>query len=126
MADHLRSQLVIRAMEMAQTQRQPGKGLLVHSDQGVQYASGQTRVFLERHGWIASMSRTGNPYGNAWMESAIGRIKREVLGKTAPADHAEAKQQLFAGIECWYNQRRRHSALDDQSPVAFEAQYTNN
>lgn len=126
MADHLRSELVIAALEMAQTQRQPGKGLLVHSDRGVQYASRQTRAFLEQHGWIASMSRTGNPYDNAWMESAIGKIKREVLGQTVPADHAQAKQQLFAGIECWYNQRRRHSALDYQSPVAFEAQFMNN
>lgn len=126
MADHLRSELVIAALEMAQTQRRPGKGLLVHSDRGVQYASSQTRAFLEQHGWIASMSRIGNPYDNAWMESAIGKIKREVLGRNVPADHAQAKQQLFAGIECWYNQRRRHSALDYQSPVAFEAQFMNN
>lgn len=126
MADHLRSELVISALEMARTQRRPGRGLLVHSDRGVQYASRQTRAFLEQHGWIASMSRTGNPYDNAWMESAIGKIKREVLGQTVPADHAQAKQQLFAGIECWYNQRRRHSALDYQSPVAFEAQFMNN
>ena len=56
------------------------------------------------------MSRTGNPYDNAWMESAIGKIKQEVLGRSVPPDHATAQQQLFAGIECWYNQRRRHSA----------------
>lgn len=126
MADHLRSELVVAALQMAQTQRQPDKGLLVHSDRGVQYASQQTREFLERHGWIASMSRTANPYDNAWMESAIGKIKTEVLGGQVPADHASAKQQLFVGIEGWYNQRRRHSALGYQSPVAFEAQFLNN
>jgi transposase InsO family protein len=126
MADHLRSELVIRALQMAQTQRQPGKGLLVHSDRGVQYASQETRQFLAQHGWIASMSRTGNPYDNAWMESAIGKIKNEVLGANLPADHAAAQQQLFVGIECWYNQRRRHSALNYQSPVAFEAQFMKN
>jgi transposase InsO family protein len=126
MADHLRSELVIAALQMAQTQRQPGKGLLVHSDRGVQYASKETRAFLERHGWIASMSRTANPYDNAWMESAIGKIKTEVLARQVPANHAAAKQQLFVGIECWYNQRRRHSALGYQSPVAFETQFMKN
>lgn len=126
MADHLRSELVVSALRMAQTQRQPAQGLLVHSDRGVQYASAQTRAFLAHHGWIASMSRTGNPYDNAWMESAIGKIKNEVLGRQVPADHATARQQLFVGIECWYNQRRRHSALGYQSPVAFETQFMNN
>jgi putative transposase len=126
MADHLRSELVVSALRMAQTQRQPGPGLLVHSDRGVQYASQSTREFLNEHGWEASMSRTGNPYDNAWMESAMGKIKNEVLGKTIPADHAAARQQLFVGIECWYNQRRRHSALGYQSPVAFETQSMNN
>lgn len=124
MGEHLRSDLVISALKMAQTHRQPARGLLVHSDRGVQYASAQTRAFLEHHGWIASMSRTGNPYDNAWMESAIGKIKSEVLGDQMST--AEAMQRVFAGIECWYNQRRRHSALGYQSPVAFESQFLNN
>lgn len=126
MADHLRSELVVSALQMARCQRQPGKGLLVHSDRGVQYASRETRQLLEQHGWIASMSRTGNPYDNAWMESAIGKLKSEVLQGRVSADHAQAKQQLFAGIESWYNQRRRHSALGYQSPVAFETQFMKN
>ena len=126
MAGHLRSELVVSALQMAQTQRRPGHGLLVHSDRGVQYASRETRQFLEHHGWTASMSRSGNPYDNAWMESAIGKIKNEVLGRSVPVDHAAAKQQLFVGIEAWYNQRRRHSALDYQSPVAFETQFMKN
>jgi putative transposase len=126
MADHLRSELVVSALQMACTQRRPGQGLLVHSDRGVQYASRETRTFLERHGCLASMSRKGNPYDNAWMESAIGKIKSEVLGRTVPADHAAARQQLFVGIESWYNQRRRHSSLGYQSPVAFETQFMKN
>lgn len=126
MADHLRAELVLAALRMAQTQRQPGKGLLVHSDRGVQYASAATRAFLAQHGWIASMSRTGNPYDNAWMESAIGKIKNEVLVGRLPANPAAARQQIFVGIESWYNQRRRHSALGYQSPVAFETQFMNN
>lgn len=126
MAGHLRSELAVSALQMACTQRRPGKGLLVHSDRGVQYASRATRAFLEHHGCEASMSRPGNPYDNAWMESAIGKIKSEVLGRTVPADHAAARQQLFVGIESWYNQRRRHSSLAYQSPVAFETQFMKN
>jgi transposase InsO family protein len=126
MADHLRSELVLAALEMAVTHRRPVKGLIVHSDRGVQYASTDTRQFLAAHGLVGSMSRAGNPYDNAWMESAIGKIKGEVLGETIPVNHAAAQQQLFVGIECWYNQRRRHSALGYQSPVAFETQFMNN
>ena len=126
MADPLRSELVVSALQMAQPQRQPGQGLLVHSDRGVQYARHETRTFLEQHGWLASRSRSGNPYDNAWLESALGKIKNEVLGRSVPADPAAAKQQLFVGIECWYNQRRRHSALRYQSPVAFETQFMKN
>jgi len=85
MAGHLRSELAVGALQMARTQRRPAKGLLVHSDRGVQYASQETRAFLEQRGWVASMRRTGNPYDNAWMESAIGKIKNEVLGSTVPA-----------------------------------------
>jgi putative transposase len=126
MAAHMRSELVLSALQMACTQRRPGPGLLVHSDRGVQYASRETRQFLQDHGMVCSMSRTANPYDNAWMESAIGKIKSEVLGPSLPANHQSAREQLFAGIECWYNQRRRHSALDYQSPVAFEAQFMTN
>ena len=126
MADPLRSELVVSALQMAQPQRQPGQGLLVHSDRGVQYARHETRTFLEQHGWLASRSRSGNPDDNAWLESALGKIKNEVLGRSVPADPAAAKQQLFVGIECWYNQRRRHSALRYQSPVAFETQFMKN
>lgn len=126
MADHLRSELVLAALEMAVTHRRPLKGLILHSDRGVQFASTDTRQFLAAHGLINSMSRAGNPYDNAWMESAIGKIKNEVLGESIPADHAAARQQLFVGIECWYNQRRRHSALKYQSPVDFETRFMNN
>jgi transposase InsO family protein len=126
MAEHLRSELVLAALEMAVTHRRPTKGLILHSDRGVQYASTDTRQFLAAQGLVASMSRAGNPYDNAWMESAIGKIKSEVFGETIPADREKAQQQLFVGLECWYNQRRRHSALNYQSPVAFETQFMKN
>ena len=123
MADHLRSELAVSALQMAQTHRRPGQGLLVHSDRGVQYASRETQEYLEHQGWTASMSRAGNPYDNAWMESAIGKIKNEVLGRSVPPDHAAAQQQFFVGIEAWCHRRRRHRSLGDQSPVAFETQF---
>lgn len=126
MADHLRSELVLAALEMARIHRRPPKGLIVHSDRGVQYASADTRQFLAAHGLLGSMSRMANPYDNAWMESAIGKLKGEVLGESIPVDQAAAQQQLFVGIQCWYNQRRRHSALGYESPVAFEARFMNN
>jgi transposase InsO family protein len=126
MADHLRSELVVAALQMALTHRHPPRGLIVHSDRGVQFASAETRQFLAAYGLVSSMSRAGNPYDNAWMESAIGKIKNEVLGETIPVDHATARQQLFVGLESWYNQRRRHSPLGYQSPVAFETQFMNN
>jgi len=126
MADHLRRERVVSALPMAHTQRRPGPGLRVPSDRGVPYARRETRAFLARHGGEASLSRPGNPYDNAGMESASGKIKNEVLGRAVPADHATAKRQLFVGIESWYNQRRRHSALGYQSPVAFEAQFMKN
>ena len=100
--------------------------LLVPSDRGGQYARRETRAFLARHGWEASLSRPGHPYDNAWMESASGRIQSEVLDHTVPADHATAKRQLFVGSESYYNQRRRHSSLGYQSPVSFEAQFMKN
>lgn len=126
MADHLRSELVLGALEMAVHQRRPAKGLIVHSDRGVQYACRDTRRFLADRGLLASMSRKANPYDNAWMESAIGKLKGEVLADQIPANRQAARLQLFEGIECWYNQRRRHSALGYQSPVAFESQFMNN
>jgi len=126
MADHLRSELVLGALEMDVHQRRPAKGLIVHSDRGVQYACRDTRRFLADRGLLASMSRKANPYDNAWMESAIGKLKGEVLADQIPANRQAARLQLFEGIECWYNQRRRHSALGYQSPVAFESQFMNN
>lgn len=126
MSGHMRSELVLSALQMACTQRLPGPGVVVHSDRGVQYASRETRQFLQDHGMVCSMSRTANPYDNAWMESTIGKIKSEVLGQTLPANHQAAQEQLFVGIECWYNQRRRHSALGYQSPVAFESLFMTN
>jgi transposase InsO family protein len=116
----------VAALEMALTHRRPPKGLIVHSDRGVPYACTDPRQFLAAQGLVASMSRAGNPYDNAWMESAISKIKSEVPGQTLPPDWERTQQQLFVGLECWYNQRRRHRALNYQSPVACETQFMKN
>lgn len=93
-------------------------------------AMGQKPFVLEaahNDAWCeAELSSEVLHFGDAWMESTIGKTKHEVIGENLPASHSAAQQQLFAGIQCWYNQRRRHSALGYQSPVAFENQFMNN
>jgi putative transposase len=95
-------------------------GLLHHSDQGCTYASEDYQAVLEANGITCSMSRRGNCYVNAVMESFFSTVKGE-LGEHF-ASHAEAKMELFDSIEVFYNQRRRHSTLGQISPAAFERQ----
>jgi putative transposase len=110
--------LVLRALEMAIKRRCPSAGLLHHSDQGSQYASEDYQKALETRGITCSMSRRGNCYDNAAMESWFGTLKTE-LGETFES-HAAGKHQLFDYIEIFYNQRRRHSALGYVSPAEYE------
>jgi transposase InsO family protein len=121
MRDHLRSELVSEALQMAIRARRPGAGLLHHSDRGVQYACGDYRKLLAEHGIECSMSRRGNCYDNAIMESFFGTVKTELVHHEHYLTHQQARQSLFEWIECWYNRRRRHSSLDYLSPEAFEA-----
>ena len=110
--------LAMRALEMAIQRRCPEVGLLHHTDQGSPYASEDYQKLLERHGITCSMSRTGDCYDNAAMESWFGTLKTE-LGESFESA-ATAKHQLFEFIEVFYNQRRRHSALGYVSPAEFE------
>jgi putative transposase len=110
--------LVLKALDMAIKRRCPGAGLLHHSDQGSQYASEDYQKALEARGITCSMSRKGDCYDNAAMESWFGTLKTE-LGETFET-HAEGKRQLFDYIEVFYNQKRRHSALGYVSPAEFE------
>ena len=121
MADHLRAELCLDALEMAVQRRRPPAGLLHHSDRGVQYASDAYRSFLERHGLVASMSRTGNCYDNALMESFFGTLKTELVYQQDYATREAAQRSIFEYIEVFYNRQRRHSAIGYQSPEAFEA-----
>ncbi len=110
--------LTIKALEMALKRRCPEAGLLHHSNQGCTYASEDYQAVLEAHGITCSMSRRGNCYDNAVIESFFSTVKSE-LGERFES-HGAAKMELFDYIEVFYNQRRRHSTLGQISPAAFE------
>lgn len=122
----LQACLVLAALHMALRQRQPPKGLLHHSDRGVQYASADHRSLLAAAGIEPSMSRAGNPYDNAAMESFIATYKRECVGLAEEAGGYATRDQatadFFDYVETYYNRQRSHSALGYQSPVDFESQ----
>jgi transposase InsO family protein len=120
-ANHLRAELACQALQMALTHRQPRQTLLHHSDRGVQYACQEYRQLLDRSGLEPSMSRTGNCYDNAVMESFFGTLKTELVHHETYATQAEAQQSLFEYIEVFYNRKRRHSTLSYLSPDQYEA-----
>ena len=125
MNDHLRSDGVAEALAMALTRRRPaGRKLLHHSDRGVQYACQLYRRMLESHDITPSMSRSGNCYDNAVVESFFGTLKTELVHRVPRyRTRDEAKASVFEWIECWYNRRRRHSSLGYLSPEQFEARF---
>lgn len=114
--------LVCAALEMALRQRCPEGDLVHHSDRGVQYASQAFRDRLTREGLTMSMSRKGDPWDNAMMESFFGSLKTEWID----ADYAteeQARMEVFKYIEMFYNPTRRHSALGYLSPAEYERRY---
>ncbi len=122
MAEHLRAELALSALEMALGNRQVIPGALVHhSDQGVQYARGDYVARLERAGIQPSMSRPGCPWDNAMADSFMCTLKREEVNGQAYRDRAEAAASIGEFIEQVYNRQRLHAALADLAPEAFEA-----
>ena len=121
MADHLRAELCLDALNMAIRTRTPGPGLLHHSDRGVQYACDAYQKQLKLMNIVCSMSRVGNCHDNAAMESFWGTLKTEHVYRRTFANREQAKRSIFLWIEGWYNRRRRHSALGYRSPEQFEA-----
>uniref|UniRef100_UPI0003735E18 IS3 family transposase n=1 Tax=Gilvimarinus chinensis TaxID=396005 RepID=UPI0003735E18 len=113
-------QLITQAMQMAIDAREAAPGLIVHSDRGTQYRSNSYVSFLERHGITRSMSRKGNCWDNAVMESFYARLKVELIYANCYQSIAEARSGIFGYIEIFYNRKRRHSANDGVSPVEFE------
>lgn len=118
---HIDAELVCEAFNMAILQRCPGESLVHHSDRGVQYASQMFQNCLDRLGISCSMSRKGNPWDNACMESFFGKVKNEHIRKRVYRTRAEAEQDVFWYIELFYNRERRHASLGYVSPADFEA-----
>ena len=122
MDETLATSLPISALEMACQQRRPAKGLLHHSDRGVQYASQAYRDRLGTWGLAASMSRKANCYDNATIESFWSTLKHELVYRCQFHTRTEARRCIFEWIEVFYNRTRLHSSLGYKSPVDFENQ----
>ena len=121
----LDARLVSAALRMALLQRRPSRPLIIHSDRGAQFASAAYRQLLAQHGLVASMSRKGNCYDNAFIESFWSSLKYEVVYHQRFATFAEARSAIFNYIETSYNRTRLHSSLAYRSPIAFESQLNN-
>lgn len=119
-ADHMREALVQEALQMALGRRQPGKGLMHHSDRGVQYAADHYQSLLKSAGIIVSMSRKGNCWDNAVMERFWGSLKSERTDEKTYLTREYAKADVIDYIEMFYNCKRLHSSLDYVSPMQFE------
>jgi transposase InsO family protein len=122
MHEHLDASVPIAALQMAITRRRPPSGLIVHSDRGRQFASADYRRVLARHGLLASMSRKGNCYDNAFIESFWSSLKYETVYHRKFATRTEARTAIFDYIETFYNRTRLHSSLGYVSPIIFESQ----
>jgi putative transposase len=122
MAERIDTALILKALFMALLHRQPPASLLFHSDRGVQYASADYRNALTQAGLVASMSRKGNCYDNAAMESFWSTLKLELVYRRDFQTCAHAQTEIFDYIEVFYNRQRSHSALNYLSPVDFELQ----
>src|SRR5258708_17818857 len=118
--DHLRADLPLAALSMAISAQRPGRGLIHHSDRGVQYASEDYRKLIQSAGFRASMSRKGDCYDNAPMESFFHTLKTELVHHRHYATRQEATRDIFAYIEGFYNRIRRHSAIGYISPIEMQ------
>jgi transposase InsO family protein len=119
--DNMRTELILKALEMALGRQDVEDGqLIAHSDRGSQYASDAFSARLRLAGIIASMSRKGNCYDNAHVESFFHSLKVELVYRRNFKTREEAKQAIFAWIETWYNRERKHSALGYMTPTEYE------
>jgi putative transposase len=120
MGSRMKAQLVCDALTMAMWQRKPKAGLIVHSDQGVQYASHQYRRILRLYGFVGSMSKKGCCWDNAVAESFFGSLKQERVHWRNYRTRYAAQQDVLNYITMWYNSKRMHSYLGYQNPNEFE------
>ena len=125
-ADHLRTELCLAALDDAVARRQPEPGLIHHSDQGCQYTSFDYRRRLADLGMTQSMSRVGNCWDNAVAESFFSTLKLELIYTRREWEtHADLKAALFEYIEVFYNRQRLHSTLDYCTPFEYDSLYAN-
>ena len=124
MRSHLLSELVLSALDMALTVRR-AQQVIHHSDQGTQYTSVAFGARCEAAGVRPSMGSVGDCYDNALCESFFATLECELLDRVTLRTPREARTAVFDFIEGWYNPRRRHSALDYESPLVFEHQHAN-
>jgi putative transposase len=122
MATHLRTELVLDALNMAIGQRRPTQ-VIHHSDQGCQYTSVAFGLRCREVGIRPSMGSVGDAYDNALCESFFASLECELLDRRRFATQVEARLAVFEYIEGWYNPHRRHSALDYESPISYEKKY---
>jgi len=120
MADHLRVELALSALEMALRARRPPPGLVHHTDRGSQYTAAAYQARLAASGLICSMSRAGECLDNAVAESFFATLKAELVDTRTWPTRAAARLAIFEWIEVWYNRQRRHSALGYKRPAVFE------
>jgi transposase InsO family protein len=110
----------VEALQKAITTRQPGEGLLIHTDQGSEFTNYDFIHLAKKNGFINSMSRRGNCYDNAYMESFFHTLKTEMIYFESFKTRDEAKSKIFDYLEIFYNRKRRHSSLGYKSPIDFE------
>jgi putative transposase len=120
MAEHMRAELVVEALEMAVWQRKPGPGLIHHSDRGGQYTALVFGQRCRQAGIEVSMGRRGCALDNAVAESFFASLKKELIRRSSWPTRRDAQSAIFSWIEGWYNRRRLHSALNYRSPADYE------
>ena len=123
MANQLRTELMLEALNMAVGQRRPTTEVIHHSDQGCQYTSIAFGARCREAGVRPSMGSVGDAYDNAMCESFFATLECELLDRQRFATQAEARVAVFGFIEGWYNTHRRHSALDYESPIDYERRH---
>ncbi|MGH7427572.1 MAG: IS3 family transposase [Candidatus Methylomirabilaceae bacterium] len=120
MAEHLRTELVLDAFDMAIWNRRPTTGLIHHSDQGCQYTSLAFGACCRKAGIVPSMGSVGDAYDNAMAEAFFASLETELIDRSTWRTRDEARTAVFDYVEIFYNRRRRHSSLGHLSPSEFE------
>jgi putative transposase len=123
MQGQMKTELVLQALTMAVWRRRPKPGLVLHSDQGTQFTSGDWQAYLREHGMECSMSRRGNCHDNAVAESFFQLLKRERVRNKIYLTREDGRADVFDYIEMFYNVKRRHSASGDLAPVEYERRF---